>query len=115
MNLQISEINSSVNSPSPGNVNEGNKCESNEKSKEKKIATIADKAMRRLSEGMSAHEVANYIRGQSISCFSVTAQSARQDDILAKMKELLGTKKYPGVTLKNLEEVANNLGKSLKK
>ena len=97
-------------------VNTSPKCDAGQKrTKAEKVAAIADKALQKLSEGVSAHEVANYIRGQSIDCFSVEAQSERRDDILASMKKSVCTKdkKSRGVTLDTLKKVADNLGKTI--
>ena len=92
------------------------KCDAAQKNtKAEKVAVIADKALQKLSEGVSAHEAANYIRGQSVGCFSVEAQSERRDDILASMKKSICVKdkKSRGVTLDTLKKVADNLGKTI--
>ncbi|MBN3033720.1 MAG: hypothetical protein JW873_06460 [Candidatus Saganbacteria bacterium] len=113
MSLQISAPYLLVSAAPAGNVNKGSRCDSPGETKKEKIDTIADKALQKLSAGKSGSEVADYVRKRSIVCFSVTAQSVRQDDILDQMKEKLAAnpKKYPGVTQRNIGEVASNLGR----
>jgi len=86
-----------------------------------KIGAIALKALKMLSlsEGKTEKEyaVANFIRMQSIDCFSVQAQSVKQDEVLKNMRDKVSRtgSVYKGkVSMDMLEYTANCLGKKLK-
>jgi len=80
--------------------------------KEVKINSISQKALSMLGEGQDAFTTANFIRGESVMCFGVAAQSDRQDDILAKMRWMVcGAHPPKNVTIQEVSQVARDLGK----
>jgi len=82
-------------------------------SKDTKIDAISQEALKMLAKGEAPSTTADFIRRESGNCFSIEAKSARQDDILERMRRAVcAPVPIKNVTMTEVSAVANNLGKS---